>query len=132
MPGGTADSRRLCYWRTEADGEACHGEQPESSHTRAKSRRSERLPGVCFHPVRPSITIFLPPAGGGEGTTGGGAVDDVAGSGSNVSRPPGPRACRRGSGGQAHWVSRRSRPGASLVKYRAPFWALREVWDQEA
>ena len=50
--------------------------------------RSERLPGVCSHRVRPSITIFLPRAGGGEGTADGGAVDDVAGSGSNVSRPP--------------------------------------------
>ena len=27
-------SRGLCQPRTEADGEACHGEQPESSHPR--------------------------------------------------------------------------------------------------
>ena len=100
---------------------------------RAHGRRSERLPGVCSHPVRPSITSFLPPAGGGEGTAGGGAVDDVAGSGPNVSRPP----SAAGLSARFWWagpigVSRRSRPGAGPVKHRVPFWARRKVWDQEA
>jgi hypothetical protein len=33
-------SRELCQPRTQADGEACYGEQPESPRADAKSRRS--------------------------------------------------------------------------------------------
>lgn len=40
--GWPTDSRQLCQPRIEADREACHTEQPESPHTRAKSRRSVR------------------------------------------------------------------------------------------
>ena len=39
-PVWPVDRRQLCQPRTEVDREACHGEQPESPRTRAKSRRA--------------------------------------------------------------------------------------------
>jgi hypothetical protein len=44
---------------TEADGEDGHGEQPESSHARTRSRRSVRLPSCSGRLLSRAGSVFL-------------------------------------------------------------------------